>query len=118
MKEVFYTPQYPEQPSKGMGWIEIDTDLATQIGIPHIYKYAWRGGNTNFTGPDGHEFWAYADNCYAYGGRHKRRFIVHTHGQVITLLAQKKLTIDAVLYFMRAWANPNAKVTLIRKSRQ
>jgi hypothetical protein len=89
MKEVFYTPQYPEQPNKGMGWIEIDTDLATQIGISHIYKYTWRGGNTNFTGPDGHEFRAYADNCYAYGGRNKRRFIVHTHGQVITLLAQK-----------------------------
>lgn len=110
MKEVFYTPQDPQHPSKGVGWVEIEQALAHQLGIRHLYKYRWRGGNTNFTGPGGQEFWAYADNPNAYGGRHKRRFIVHTHGQTVLLLAQKKLTIDAVLWFIRRWAEPTAKV--------
>lgn len=110
MKQVFFTPQIPQEPHKGMGWIEINDDVVKRIGIPHLYKPLWRGGHTRFVGPDGLEFLAYADNPHAYGGRHKRRFAVHSHGRAVLLLAQKKLTIDAVLHFVKAWAEPEGRV--------
>lgn len=110
MKEVFFTPQIPEEPHRGMGWIEINDDVVRRMGIRHVYKSAWRGGHSTFIGPKGLEFEAYADNPNAYGGRHKRRFTVHSHGEVVLLLAQKKLTIDAVLHFIRTWADPEARV--------
>lgn len=110
MKDVFYIPQDPQHPRKGLGWVEVDAAVAKALRIPHQYQYAWRGGQTNFTSPDGREFWAHADNPHAHGERHRRRFIVHTHGQAVLLLAQKKLTIAAVLFFIRVWAEPGARV--------
>ena len=59
--------------------------------------------------PEG-RFLAYCDNPYGFGGRNKRRFKVYSHDQVIDLVAQKKLTIDAVLYFVRSWAEEDAKI--------
>lgn len=55
--------------------------------------------------------YTYLDNPYGFGGRHKKHFIVHTHGEAVLLLVQKKLTIEAVLHFVRTWAEPNAIVT-------
>lgn len=57
-------------------------------------------------------FIAYCDNPYSFGGRNKRRFKVysHNHNRVIQLMAQKKLTIDAVLDFVRTWAEEDAKI--------
>lgn len=110
MKEVFFTPQIPEEPHRGMGWIEISEDIVSRIGIRHEYKPAWRGGNSGFIGPNGLKFLAYADNPNAYGSRQKRRFTVHSHTEAVLLLVQKKLTVDAVLHFVRTWADPEARV--------
>jgi len=110
LKQVFFTPQYPEIPERGMGYIEIDKDVVARIRIQHVYKPIGYGGRMQVTKPDGTRFIAYCDNPRGYGGRNKRRFKVHSHGEVIALTAQKKLTIDAVLYFVRSWAEPNGKV--------
>ena len=110
MKQVFFTPQYPETPERGMGYIEIDREVAARIGIKHVYKPIGYGGRMYVTKPDGTRFIAYCDNPRGYGGRNKRRFKVHSHGEVIALTAQKKLTIDAVLYFVSSWAERDAKV--------
>ena len=110
LKQVFFTPQYPETPERGMGYIEIDKEVVARIGIQHVYKPIGYGGRMYVTKPDGTRFLAYCDNPRGYGGRNKRRFKVHSHGEVIDLTAQKKLTIDAVLYFVRSWAEPDGKV--------
>ncbi len=110
MKSVFFTPLVPDNPQKGMGWIEIDKDVVKRISITPEYKTMGYGGRTKFTGPNGLEFMAYADNPRSFGGRNKRRFTVHSHNETMLLLAQKKLTIEAVLHFVRSWANPDAKV--------
>ncbi|WP_051482681.1 GIY-YIG nuclease family protein [Synechocystis sp. PCC 7509] len=109
-KEVFFTPRTPSEPTKGMGWIEINDDAVKRLGIHHLYKWMFRGSNVEIVGPDGLKFNAYLDNPNGYGGRHKKRFIVHSHGEVVLLLVQKKLTIDAVLHFVRSWAKPEARV--------
>ena len=111
MKEVFFTPRTPSEPVKGMGWIEINDDAVKRLGIHHLYKCVSYGSISEIIGPDGLKFDAYLDNPYGFGGRHKKRFIVHTHGEAVLLLVQKKLTIDAVLHFVRTWAEPNARVT-------
>ncbi len=112
MKEVFFTPRTPSEPVKGMEWIEINDDAVKRLGIHHyLYKCIFRGGNFEIIGPDGLKFSAYLDNPYGFGGSHKKRFIVHSHGEAVLLLVQKKLTIDAVLFFVRPWAEPNAIVT-------
>lgn len=100
----------PDKPQKGMGWIEIDKEIVKRIQISSEYRTKCYGGRTQFTGPNGLEFMAYADNPRGFGGRNKRRFNVHSHNEVILLLAQKKLNIEAVLHFVRSWANHDAKV--------
>ncbi len=110
MKEIFFTPRIPSEPVKGMGWIEINDDAVKRLGIHHLYKCMFRGGNFEIIGPDGLKFDAYLDNPYGFGGRQKKRFIVHSHGEAVLLLVQKKLTIEAVLYFVRSWAKPDARI--------
>lgn len=110
MKEVFFTPRTPSEPIKGMGWIEINDDAVKRLGIHHLYKCVFYGGISEIIGPDGVKFDAYLDNPNGFGGRHKKRFTVHTHGEAVLLLVQKKLTIDAVLHFVRAWAEPDARL--------
>ena len=66
-------------------------------------------GQTYINSPHG-RFRAYCDNPYSYGGRNKRRFKVHSHGKVIELVTQKKLTFDAILHFVRSWADKDAKI--------
>lgn len=110
MKEVFFTPRIPSEPVKGMGWIEINDDAVKRRHIHHLYKCVSYGSISEIIGPDGVKFDAYLDNPYGNGCRHKKRFIVHSHGEAVLLLVQKKLTIDAVLYFVRSWAKPEARV--------
>ena len=93
-----------------MGYIEIDEEIVKRISIYSAYKSSGYGGRLNVVRPDGVSFTAYCDNPYGFGGRNKRRFTVHSHGQVIQLVAQKKLTIEAVLHFVRTWAEADAKV--------
>jgi len=109
MKKIFFTPQYPDEPKRGMGYIEIDEKFVNKIGITHIYKPT-NSGSSKIIAPDGTQFTAYCDNPYGFGGRNKRRFTVHSHGEAILLITQTKLTIDAVLHFVCSWADPNAKV--------
>jgi len=106
---VFFTPQYPEEPARGMGYVVINREIAREIAIQPEYQPISYGGHTYIDSPRG-RFRAYCDNPYSYGGRNKRRFKVHSHGKVIELVTQKKLTIDAVLYFVRSWADKDAKV--------
>jgi hypothetical protein len=110
MKQIFFTPQYPDEPKRGMGYIEIDEKFVNQIGIRPVYWSLSYGGFSDITAPDGSKFTAYCDNPYGFGGRNKRRFTVHSHEKVILLVAQKKLTIDAVLHFVCSWADSDAKV--------
>ena len=110
MKEVFFTPRTPSEPVKGMGWIEINDDAVKRLGIHHLYKCVSYGSISEIIGPDGLKFNAYLDNPYGFGGRHKKRFIVHSHGEAVLLLVQKKLTIEAVLHFVRTWAKPDARL--------
>ena len=93
-----------------MGYIEINQEAVERIGIRAVYKSMGYGGRVYVRKPDGKKFTAYCDNPYGYGGRNKRRFQVHSHGEVIELVTQKKLPIDAVLYFVASWANQDAKI--------
>ncbi|MGL5795739.1 MAG: GIY-YIG nuclease family protein [Waterburya sp.] len=108
-QKVFFTPQYPAEPKKGMGYIVINREIAKSIGITSIYQPIGYGGRMYVDSPKG-RFTAYCDNPYGFGGRNKRRFKVYSHNMVIELVAQKKLTIDAVLYFVRSWAEEDAKI--------
>ena len=56
MKEVFFTPLTPKEPSLGMGWLEIDDDAVKRLGIHHIYKCMFYGGISEIIGPDGLKF--------------------------------------------------------------
>lgn len=108
-QKVFFTPQYPTEPQRGMGYIVIDREIAEAISITSAYKPSGYGGQVYVYGPQG-RFVAYCDNPYGFGGRNKRRFKVYSHDRSIDLVAQKKLTIDAVLYFVRSWAEEDARI--------
>ena len=82
MKEVFFTPRTPSEPIKGIGWIEINDEAVKRLHIHHLYKCVFYGGISEIIGPDGVKFDAYLDNPNGFGGRHKKRFTVHTHGGI------------------------------------
>ena len=109
LKKVFFTPQHPTEPKKGMGYVAIDREVAERINIRPVYRAIGYGGRVHVEGPNG-RFTAYCDNPYGFGGRNKRRFKVYSHNEVIELVTQKKLNIEAVLYFVRSWANKDARV--------
>lgn len=108
-QKVFFTPQYPTEPRKGMGYIVINRKIAESIDIKPTYRPIGYGGRMYIDSPQG-RFIAYCDNPYGFGGRNKRRFKVYSHNRSIDLVAQKKLTIDAVLYFVRSWAEKDARI--------
>ena len=111
---MYFTPQYPAEPKKGMGYIVINKKVAECIGITPVYKTIGYGGRTYIDSPQG-KFVAYCDNPYSFGGRNKRRFKVHSHDRAIELVAQKKLTINAVLHFVRSWAEEDARLITLGK---
>ena len=82
-----------------MGWIEINDDTVKRLHIHHLYKCLSYGSISEIIGSDGVKFDAYLDNPYGNGCRHKKRFTVHTHGEAVLLLVQKKLTIDCYISF-------------------
>lgn len=92
-----------------MGYVVINREIAESIAIVPVYQSVGYGGRVYVDSPQG-RFVAYCDNPYGFGGRNKRRFKVYSHNRVIELVAQKKLNIDAVLYFVRSWADKDAKV--------
>ena len=108
-QKVFFTPQYPTEPQKGMGYIVIEREIAESIGIRSTYRPIGYGGRMYVDSPQG-RFVAYCDNPYGFGGRNKRLFKVYSHDRSINLVAQKKLTINAVLYFVRSWAEEDARI--------
>lgn len=108
-QKVFFTPQYPSEPKKGMGYIVINREIAESIDIMPVYRPIGYGGRMNIDSPEG-KFMAYCDNPYGFGGRNKRRFKIYSHNRVIELVAQKKLTIDAVLNFVSTWAEEDATI--------
>lgn len=108
-QKVFFTPQYPSEPKKGMGYIVINRDIAESVGITPVYQPIGYGRRMYVDSP-GRRFIAYCDNPYGFGGRNKRPFKVYSHNRVIELVAQKKLTIDAVLHFVRTWAEKDSKI--------
>ena len=108
-QKVFFTPQYPTEPQKGMGYIVIEREIAESIGIRSTYRPIGYGGRMYVDSPQG-RFVAYCDNPYGFGGRNKRLFKVYSHDRLINLVAQKKLTINAVLYFVRSWAEEDARI--------
>jgi hypothetical protein len=77
-KKGFFTPRYPAEPTKEMGYVEIDEKIVQRIGIRSIYNANSYGGQAEVVGPDGIRFTAYCDNPNGFGGRNKRRFILHT----------------------------------------
>ena len=62
-QKVFFTPQYPAEPKKGMGYIVIDREIAESINIRPIYRPIAYGGRTYIDSPEG-RFLAYCDNPY------------------------------------------------------
>jgi hypothetical protein len=64
MKQIFFTPQYPDEPKRGMGYIEIEEKFVNKIGIRRIYQPDSYGGFSHITAPDGSKFTAYCDQGY------------------------------------------------------
>lgn len=100
---VIYINRDPNDPYKGWGWIEVTTEDINRYGIPTAdprrsiavidpYKFP-KGGNLPSRGRAG-----------------AKTFAVNIDGELITLKAQKSLTVGAVCAWIKTWAPPTATV--------
>ena len=105
-ESVFYIEKVPGNILKGLGWIEIDVDVAERFNIPH--KYTDTVTVINYDSPIN------ALYSYVYLPKVRRRshkkFSVQIEGESIALFAQKSLTIKAIREWLKTWASPQAKL--------
>ncbi len=107
-KEIFYTPKQPKDLTKGMSWIEIDQEVADRLDIWHQYQSESMGGRHRVITPSGEMIMAYLDNPNSFGGRGRKKYEVHTHGEILLISASQRLTIDALIHFLENWVDPDA----------
>ncbi len=120
IKSVFYIEKVPGDILKGLGWIKVDTDAAQRFKIPQRYTETVKIKNYEphccpIYPEDISEYILFEYKPYHYVYLPKvrnsnRKFSVQFEQELITLFAQKSLTVKAVREWVKTWASPKAKL--------
>lgn len=105
-KEIFYIEKVPGEVARGLGWIEVDENVAQKYSIPH--KYTDTITVINYDSP--------IDALYTYvylpkvRRKSNKKFSVQLEQESITLFVQKSLTIKAVREWLKTWTSLQTKL--------
>jgi len=103
---VIYIDRDPHDPYKGWGWVEVTTADVKRYGIPtanpETYQQALSSSDRDKY-PNGR-------NLPSRGRAGAKTFTVNMDGDLITIRAQKSLTIQAVCAWVRSWATPTSTI--------
>jgi hypothetical protein len=120
MKRRFWSTIYidrdPNDLDKGWGWVEVDIELVKRFGIDTKHP----GGRTITKrklkyDSKTNSVKEYYDPYHVIsppsrGKSGAKKFTLNMDGELITIRAQKSLTIPAVTTWIKTWASPNAKL--------
>lgn len=87
-----------QKPEKGWGWVEVEEQAVQRFNIPHEMpkpRQKRDGRHLNFP---------------SKGRAGRKKFIVNIGGELVTVAAQKSLTVTAVCNWIRGWAPAQAKI--------
>ena len=120
LKSVFYIEKVPGNILKGLGWIKVNTDAAQRFDIPEKYTETVKIKNYEphccpIYPEDISEYILFEHKPYHYVYLPKVRnsnnkFSVQFEQELVTLFAQKSLTVKAVREWVKTWASPEAKL--------
>lgn len=105
---TIYVDRDPNNPYKGWGWVEVTWEDSKRFGIPTGYPDTY---TTKFhKSPSERAKLPNNGNLPSRGKAGAKKFTLNLDGELVTLRAQKSLTIQAICAWIKTWANPNAKI--------
>lgn len=91
---------------KGWGWVEVTTEDIDKFNIPTTYPATY----SKILSPSERPKFPNNGNLPSRGRAGTKKFTVSVNGELVTIRAQKSLTIQAVCAWVKTWAPPNAKL--------
>ncbi|MGC1392933.1 MAG: GIY-YIG nuclease family protein [Coleofasciculaceae cyanobacterium] len=103
--DTIYIDREPNDPYKGWGWVQVTIEDRDRFGIPTKYPdtYTNRRLYDIFQFPN-------SGNLPSRGRAGTKKFTLSIEGELITIRAQKSLTIQAVCTWIKTWASSNARI--------
>lgn len=98
-KQPIFIDRDPNNSEKGWGWVDVYVDDMKRFEIPHQHpRPRYYDGNLRVVRPP------------SRGKAGGKKFVINIDGDLITVSAQKSLTIGAICYWVQQWAPPQAKI--------
>lgn len=111
-KETIYINRAPNNPYKGWGWIDVETEVVRRYGfstrMPQPITLSGEELEEKLGGKGGSGW--YSINPPGRGRTGGKKFVVNTNSEFINLSVQKSLTIEAVCAWVKTWASSDAKI--------
>ncbi len=101
---MIYVDRDPNDPYQGWGWVEVTTEDAKRFGIPTGYPYTYLISRSNPINLPNNGNLPYRGKVGA------KKFTLNLDGELVTIRAQKSLTIPAICAWIKTWASPTAKL--------
>jgi hypothetical protein len=115
-KTVIYIERSPGDPDQGWGWVDVDREDLERFGIAVTYplsrmvtkrKFSYDSETNSVQSYEDHGHFVRPPNRGQAGGK---KFTLNINGELVTIKAQKSLTIQAVCAWVSTWADPNTKI--------
>jgi len=114
-KSVVFIERTPGDPDKGWGWVEVE------LGDIRRFEIDTKIPSTRFTTKqklrydlETNSIQSYEDHCIvrppSRGKAGGKKFTLNISGELVTIKAQKSLTIQAICSWVKTWADPQTKI--------
>ncbi|MEP0874005.1 GIY-YIG nuclease family protein [Trichocoleus desertorum AS-A10] len=104
---TIYIDRNPDDPYKGWGWIEVRPEDCKRFNIPtdypNTYKKLCGSPSERLKLPN-------SGNLPSRGKAGAKKFTLNIDGELITIRAQKSLTVNAICAWIKTWASSNSKI--------
>ncbi|MBE9202056.1 MULTISPECIES: GIY-YIG nuclease family protein [unclassified Nodularia (in: cyanobacteria)] len=118
---VIYIDRNPDNPDEGWGWVEVLSEDIKRFSIPHqlpVGRWVTKHKEVTVTRyKDSVPYTETYTNTYtdylnvpSRGRAAGKKFTLNINGELITIKAQKSLTINAVSAWLWTWASPETKI--------
>ncbi|WP_375493795.1 GIY-YIG nuclease family protein [uncultured Nostoc sp.] len=118
---VIYINRNPDNPDDGWGWVEVLSEDIKRFSIPYQHPAGrWVTRHKEITVTRYKDSVPYTEtyintytgylNTPSRGRAGGKKFTLNINGELITIKAQKSLTINAVSVWLKTWAHPSTKI--------
>lgn len=118
---VIYVDRNPDNLDEGWGWVEVLTEDIKRFSIPYQHPVGrWVTKHKSITITRYKDSVPYTEtytntytdylNVPSRGRAAGKKFTLNIDGELITIKAQKSLTINAISAWLRTWASPETKI--------